>query len=210
MSILDVLVLLALAGLVAVFVVARSLAGQLRRTGKRMEHHLERRLVDAVLIALGLSWLTGRRGHRGQRSRPAPPRPPALEGDEIYRACPLSRWQGDPAACRWCNGLLPDGRPRFCGPACTDWALDNHDFDHARAARRRMDRYQCVRCGRREHLEVNHIVPVLGRHDVPGCWHHLAGLQTLCGGGGQSCHQIETNRQRAAGEFGPHPRRIGA
>ncbi|HEX9995161.1 MAG TPA: hypothetical protein VGB14_19715 [Acidimicrobiales bacterium] len=40
-------------------------------------------------------------------------------------------------------------------------------------------------------LEVNHINPVLGRHAVVGCHHHLDGLETLC----HRCHVEETARQ---------------
>jgi hypothetical protein len=178
-------------------------------------------LAVAVIIALVGLWLVGaaiRWTHRARRRwrrrilpvliayrwlkrREHAPRPAVLAGDDIYRTCDLSTWEGGPWACRMCNGLIPRNRTRFCGPQCTDAALDNHVFDRARAARRRMDGYRCVRCGSTEHLEVNHKTPILGLHDVPGCHHHLSNLETLCGGGGTSCHQFTTNGQRARGEF---------
>lgn len=37
-------------------------------------------------------------------------------------------------------------------------------------------------------LEVDHIVPVLGKHATPGCHHHLDGLRTLC----SDCHAKRT------------------
>lgn len=50
---------------------------------------------------------------------------------------------------------------------------------------------------RQRRLEVNHIVPILGRHGQWGCHHHLAGIETLC----RPCHVAETARQFAAGEM---------
>jgi 5-methylcytosine-specific restriction endonuclease McrA len=37
-------------------------------------------------------------------------------------------------------------------------------------------------------LEVDHIVPILGKHATPGCHHHLDGLRTLC----SDCHAKRT------------------
>jgi hypothetical protein len=190
---------------IVAFMVGAVVVRQARRSLPRMGRHLEHRAVDAVLIWLGWSWLTGR---RGSRARPAPPHPPVLEGDEIYKACPLSRWTGDRRACRWCNGLLPARAGRFCRPQCARAARENHEFGGAGGAREAAlarDGYRCrwAGCGAgasHEHaLEVHHITACHGRHGEPGCWHHLAGLVTLC----YAHHQIETNAQRAAGEFGP-------
>lgn len=199
MSLADLVTVLLAGSVVAGFLITRAMLRAARRAAIRMEHHAERRLIDAAFIWLGLGFLRGR--HRRHVRRVA--RPPALEGDEIYRACSISRWQGDPAACRWCNGMLPLDRPRFCGPECADGALDNHDFDRARSVRRRMDRYRCRQCGSRDHLEVHHAGErAMGRHGIPGCWHHLAGLVTLC----RRCHSIETAGQHAADAL-PRPRR---
>lgn len=147
--------------------------------------------------------------HMPRRRRVAPVvRPVVLEGDDLYRACPLSKWEGGPWACRMCNRLLPRNQTRFCGPACRHRGEDNHYFPNARAACLRRDRYACVRCGSTDCLEVNHRTPILGRHNVPGCHHHLepgpdgrGGLEVLCGGGIGSCHHAETVRQLRAGEL---------
>jgi 5-methylcytosine-specific restriction endonuclease McrA len=87
----------------------------------------------------------------------------------------------------------------------------------ARRAAKRRDKYSCVRCGHRpatrparkayatvaayraalasyrtgrktDRLEVNHIVPALGRHTVLSCIHHLDNLETLC----VACHKAFT------------------
>jgi predicted RNA-binding Zn-ribbon protein involved in translation (DUF1610 family) len=189
-----------LALLVAV-VVGVAVARRLARATRRSFGRWQRRTVDAAFTGLFAAlfgrWLDQRR----------PARPPVLTGDDIYRACPLSAWQGAPNTCRWCDRPLPERRPRFCGPQCADLALDNHVFDRARSARRRIDSYQCTKCGSTRHLEVHHAnEPAHGRHAEDGCMHHLDGLRTLCGGGGVSCHQRETNRQRRNGDFGPRRR----
>lgn len=44
-------------------------------------------------------------------------------------------------------------------------------------------------------MEVNHRVPVLGRHGENGCHHHQDGIETLCHG----CHVDVTNAQRRNG-----------
>jgi hypothetical protein len=191
-----------LVALVATYLVARTTYRIGKKVVRRASSRLIDRAVDAVLFVLLFRWLDGR------KRQPGRPRPAVLTGDDIYLACPLSRWQGDPMACRWCNGLLPEDRRDFCGPQCADEAHENHLPDRARSARRRMDRYACVQCGSQEHLEVDHIDPALGRHREPGCIHHLSNLRTLCGGGGQSCHQLRTNGQHARGELRSHqPRR---
>lgn len=57
-------------------------------------------------------------------------------------------------------------------------------------------RYQCARCRSYvEKVEVNHIVPCLGKHGVSGCHHHIDGLEALC----IPCHREVTAEQRAAG-----------
>lgn len=160
-----------------------------------------RRVVRAGVTALVVGFVAGqlRSGWRAWRTRPAR-RPAVLQGDDMWRACTLSPWAGDPARCRWCNGQLPADEERFCGVGCADPALDNHVFDRARLARRRMDGWKCTRCGDGRRLQVHHKTAVLGGHKVPGCHHHLDGLTTLCSGRG-SCHQADTNRQRASGAF---------
>lgn len=183
---------------VAAFLLVSWLWSVTKDTARIMHRQASRRAVDALFVWLGFNWWENRR----QPGRASAPRPPALTGDDIYRACPLSRWTGDPAGCRWCGGPLPEGRARFCRPQCTDEATWNHEFNGdggARATARRRDRYACRRCGSSTDLEVHHAVePALGRHEQPGCHHHLDGLVTLC----RTCHQAETNQQRRAGQFG--------
>jgi hypothetical protein len=171
-----------------------------RRVIRRASARLVDRAVDAVLFVLLFRWLDKKR-------QVAPrPRPPVLEGDEVYRACPLSRWQGDAAACRWCNRMLGEDKPRFCGPPCRHVAEANHFFDKATPFVLQRDHFTCQHCGRGEGpghgLEVNHRTPIRGRHKVPGCHHHLepgpdgrGGLETL----GHSCHLAVTAGQRARG-----------
>jgi hypothetical protein len=172
------------------------------RQARRAVRRRLRRAVRVGVTGLVAAW-AWRQVRAAWRSRPAR-RPAAVEGDDMFRHCPLSLWARtgcDPACCRWCGARLAPDAPRFCGPQCADPALDNHDFNRARRVRRWMDGYRCVRCGSQRALQVNHMTPVLGRHNVPGCHHHLAGLETLCSGKG-SCHQAETNRQRRSGAFG--------
>ena len=185
--------------LLGLLMLAVAVARVVREVSRWWRRSLTRRLVR---------WLFGRAGG-GQRRAP---RPPVLTGDDIYLACPLSAWQGGPWACRWCNGLLPQRATRWCRPQCRTAARENHVFSGpggACEAALRRDGYRCVRCGSagsHEHaLQVNHRIPIRGRHKVAGCHHHLepgpdgrSGLETLCSGPG-SCHQDETNRQRARG-----------
>jgi hypothetical protein len=191
-----------------------------------MENVLTAVLVAAALILVVswavVAWLTRKWRKRFRRhpiqttialvallrrftARPAP-RPVVLEGDAMWLACPVSHWQGDPSACRWCNGLLPEDKPRFCGPTCRHTAEANHYFDKATPFVLQRDGFTCQHCGNGEGpghgLEVNHRTPIRGRHKVPGCHHHTApsadgrgGLETL----GKSCHQVVTNGQRARG-----------
>lgn len=195
---------------VAVLVVlaaARVLSRALRRSARRGLRRWQRRALRSVgraLVGLVLArWVTrpagaGWRAYRQRRNQWRVP----MAGDDIYRACALTPWAGDPTRCRWCNQPLAAEPGPFCGPACGDTGRSNHVFAAAKVAARQRDRYRCVRCGGTRRLQVNHKVPVLGRHGEPGCHHHLVGLETLCAGRG-SCHQGETNRQRRAGLFRP-------
>lgn len=165
-----------------------------RRIARRASARLVDRAVDAVLFVLLFRWLDGRKKQA--------PRPAALEGDDIYRTCTLSDWTGDPGACRWCDRPLPHRAKRFCNARCRITARTNHEFPLARDAALERDEHTCVRpgCGAvatfERALEVNHRGELaLGRHNQPGCWHHLANLETLCG----RHHDQETAGQRARG-----------
>lgn len=198
MTVADALVLASVACVALALVATAVVGSMLRRALRRWARHAERRVVDAAL-AWAAYVLFGR--WRRARGRRVPVRPP-LEGDDFYRACPLSAWEGGLWACRWCNGLLPRGKPRFCGPQCRHPAEENHVWGPAKDATLRRGHYLCRACGQGagpDHsLEVNHITPILGRHRIPGCHHHATGLEVL----GESCHRVETNGQRARGEFG--------
>lgn len=50
------------------------------------------------------------------------------------------------------------------------------------------DGYQCVRCGTRHRLEIDHVEPVRARPDL--AW-SLRNLQTLCG----KCHSAKTAKE---------------
>ncbi len=188
---------LLLAGLLALFLgwaVARSLYRLARRVARRVGNRLVDRAVDAVLFVLLFRWLRNR--------QPAPrPRPAALTGDDIYRACPLSAWAGDPMACRWCNRLLPHRATKWCTALCRMTAERNHIYSEARDAALERDHHRCTRlgCGREatwdRAVEVNHKQLIHGRHAEPGCWHHLDGLESLCG----RHHDEVTAGQRARG-----------
>lgn len=51
---------------------------------------------------------------------------------------------------------------------------------------------------RNHYLEVNHVVPIIGRHGETGCHHHQSGLEVLC----HACHVEVTSEQRAKGLLG--------
>ncbi|QDY69807.1 HNH endonuclease [Qingshengfaniella alkalisoli] len=60
------------------------------------------------------------------------------------------------------------------------------------------DGWQCVRCGERRRLEVDHIEPVRNRPDLS---YTLSNLQTLCG----RCHARKTRIEVGMGQ--PNPAR---
>lgn len=102
-----------------------------------------------------------------------------VEPDDAYRLLL--------AAC-YVEGLRPQhagpGTLWLPGPSPT-FRTNRQDRMWAWAQRRYMD----------TRLEVNHIVPILGKHAQPGCHHHLDGVETLCHG----CHVRTTAQQ-----FGHH------
>jgi hypothetical protein len=184
-----------LVAVVATYLVARTTYRIGRKVVRRASSRLIDRAVDAVLFVLLFRWLDGR---KRQQARP---RPAVLTGDDIYLGCPLSRWQGDPMACRWCNGLLPARATRWCAARCRITATTNHDYRLAHDAALERDRFTCTRagCGATASfdraIETNHIELARGRHDQPGCIHHLSNLESLCG----RHHDEVTAGQRARG-----------
>lgn len=100
--------------------------------------------------------------------------------DEALRACSASTWAGDSKHCRWCDAELTGRRSRWCSDECANNFGRNHWWGFARNAALRRDNRKCVRCDETRGLQVHHKKPILGRHGVTGCHHHLDGLITLC------------------------------
>jgi hypothetical protein len=119
--------------------------------------------------------------------------------DELLLACSLSKWQGGPKCCRWCDKPLTGRQQRWCSGACAGHASANHWFTSARHRALKRDGRQCVRCGapeatlggglwRSNRLEVHHRDEKAdGRHGQCSCAHHVDGLETLC----RPCHLAE-------------------
>jgi 5-methylcytosine-specific restriction endonuclease McrA len=70
----------------------------------------------------------------------------------------------------------------------------NHAWTNARAEAVRRAKGRCRKCGSSTKLEVNHVIPRIGKGYGPGCHHHQANLETLC----HNCHVKVTNQQRYA------------
>lgn len=119
--------------LVVVFLAARAVIRQARRSARRVGRHVERRLVDAVLAGVGFRWWTRRQPRR--RPAPAvhhhsPARPPS--GDDgptwLYR-----HWSGPD-----CTGqLIYIGitRCRRGGQRWEEHAADKWWFPQVRSSR---------------------------------------------------------------------------
>lgn len=116
------------------------------------------------------------------------------------RFCPLAAGAA-PFGCDWCGKPLVKRQTRWCNPLCRKAFEKNHLWTFARPAAVRRDNGVCVRCGRQDGLEVNHIVPLAsvsgfnGDRGSESCLHHLSGLETLC----HDCHVKATRQQRADG-----------
>ncbi len=95
-------------------------------------------------------------------------------------------------AVAFCGKPLPKRRRRWCSDKCSRVYGQNHFWGNARHEARRRDGYKCVRCESKENIEVNHIIPRMGRGYGTGCHHHQTNLETLC----KQHHQEVTNRQR--------------
>jgi hypothetical protein len=195
---MDLLTVALLIGLIPVAVVWWMTARVVRRWGRRFERHP---IATTVAIVRLLDRRSARRASRRATFRPAPPRPVTPNVDAIYATCPLSVWQGNPANCRWCDRPLEPNQSRWCGPGCRWHAETNHIFAEAKRACLLRFQHRCGDCNTDRDPQVNHIIPVLGRHEVDGCHHHQANLNVKCGPRGNGCHQAETNRQRNAGMF---------
>jgi predicted nucleic acid-binding Zn ribbon protein len=145
-----------------------------------------------------------------------------VKRDALLAVCSLAPPLAD-GACAWCATPLPARRRTWCSDRCGEMFWANHWWSVARRTAKRRDRYRCRRCGasgpkrptatafrvharylaamrawrvakRVARLEVNHVVPCVGRHGQLSCAHHLENLETLC----LACHRAETATQRAA------------
>lgn len=114
-------------------------------------------------------------------------------------ACALSKWEGDPFHCRWCDKPLEGRQRRWCSEACPKAMARQHVWSDAREAALKRDRRRCVRCRSegtrtwvgsvlRTTLEVHHKTPCRGKRKA-GCQHHVECLETLC----HDCH-VATHR----------------
>lgn len=139
-----------------------------------------------------------------------------VKRDALLAVCSLAPPLAE-GACAWCAAELPPRRRTWCSDRCGDAFWANHWWSVARSAAKRRDKYRCRRCGTRapkrptrsgfrtessykaamrayrvrkrvERLEVNHIVPCVGKHGELSCAHHLENLETLCPG----CHKQHT------------------
>lgn len=68
------------------------------------------------------------------------------------------------------------------------WVYRDRRWPALRTAAKRRDGFQCVKCGARGRLEVDHIEPV---RDAPEKAFNLENLQTLCG----RCHGVKTRQE---------------
>lgn len=139
---------------------------------------------------------SGRGGYRSQtsgRSRRRKRSSTKSEKPETAVDC------GHDVGCHGCGSPLPKGRRKWCSDKCRLDFVKNHRWTSAkRAMKAAAARYLCARCGKLEtKVEVNHIVPCLGKHDQWGCHHHLSNLEVVC----VPCHRKITAEQRAQGLY---------
>lgn len=104
--------------------------------------------------------------------------------------------------CDACGKALTGRQQRWCSSDCSLVLWRQHAWQGARSAAKKRDGHKCVKCGApdsvddrtfRSLLEVNHIVPRVGKGYGYGCWNHLDNLETLC----HDCHVIVTKAQAA-------------
>lgn len=121
--------------------------------------------------------------------------------DQHLILCTASAWTGAKRQCRWCDAALTGRKLRWCSNECANQYGNNHWWSAASEEAKKRDGYVCVECGKagtdhgigKRGLQVHHLSPILGRHGVSGCHHHLDGLVTLC-----KAHHLEAHRILAA------------
>lgn len=115
----------------------------------------------------------------------------------------LLPYRDTPGVCDACGKALTGRQKRWCSTACSRVEWPEHDWNAARRAAKKRDGHKCVKCGApeavdertlRSLLEVNHIVPRVGKGYGWGCWNHQENLETLC----HDCHVAVTKAQAAA------------
>lgn len=129
--------------------------------------------------------------------------------DELASTCTLTRWQGDPERCRWCDGWLGRGAPRspLCSTPCRHAFWANHSWKKAKEEARERAGRRCEgvlddgsRCGApstaTHQVHHRHGAQEGGRPRTASCAHHQAGLVFLC----RSCHHLEHHPPQH-----PHP-----
>jgi hypothetical protein len=145
-----------------------------------------------------------------------------VKRDALLAVCSLAPPFAE-GACAWCATSLPPRRRTWCSDRCGDAFWANHWWSVARRRAKRRDKYRCKSCGVRApkrpvkatfrthaaylkamrtwraekriaRLEVNHIVPCVGKHGELSCAHHLDNLETLC----PTCHKRHTAALRKA------------
>lgn len=142
-------------------------------------------------------------------------RHPHVDNEEIHarlHALDCAEWlpfDGQSGRCARCGTALTGRRRRWCRIECENEWRRQHDWGLARNAAKRRDGHQCVRegCAETTRLEVNHIVPRVGRGYGWGCWNHLDNLETLC-----HAHHLEVTAQQRAERKAPpvdQPRLFG-
>lgn len=121
--------------------------------------------------------------------------------------------------CGWCSKKLTGRQKKWCSRHCNRMFIANHRWTQARAAALKEAGafYLCKNAeivlaegGVMEAVsgpawpecvvftdkpEVNHMVPVRGKHGTWGCHHHQTGLEVLC----RPCHLAATAKQREEG-----------
>lgn len=124
-----------------------------------------------------------------------------------FRTCSLRQPGSELAGnCDLCGERLPRNKDgsikknrRWCSQKCSQTVTRNHRWDWARDVALRRDGHKCVKCGASGwgvKLEVNHIVPLVGKGYRAGCSNHLDNLETVCGGAKGTCHVEITKAQR--------------
>jgi hypothetical protein len=113
--------------------------------------------------------------------------------------CALTKWDGSPGRCNWCNTAIPAGGRRkvWCRDHCRRQWERNHIWRRARIFARRRAKYRCTREGceaPKGDIEINHIEAINGTGYGPGCKHHQETLEGLC----REHHLAVTRAQAAA------------